>query len=204
MHDTNGDPLSYNFLLDSKSPHAAYNLFNHDFNTAEPGKKIQHINDKYPDTLTYLQNMNGVFTRIEIPSLKLLKNDPLLKNIAVNRARLIIPFVTEAANPVYSKTIPSIVYLRYITSKGAKYLVRDADPIRGPGATFYDGKPDTTTAFAYNINIATYLQDYLEDTNDSLTSDLELFLLPTSPYNAVLKANKSKKPVKFELTYTKF
>lgn len=201
MHDTNGDPLTYNFLLDSKSPHAAYNLFNHDFNTAEPGKKIQHINDKYPDTLTYLQNMNGVFTRIEIPSLKLLKNDPLLKNIAVNRARLIIPFVTEAANPIYSTTIPSIVYLRYLTTTGHKFLVND---YTDAGTIFYDGKPDTTTAFAYNINIAAYLQKYLEDTADTLTTDLELFLLPTSPYNAVLKANKSKKPVKFELTYTKF
>jgi hypothetical protein len=204
MHDENASSKSYDFRLDAKASNAAYNLFGHDFNTAEPGKKIQHINDMYPDTLSYLQKLNGVFTKIDIPYLKLLKNDPLMKNIAVNKARLIIPFVTETPNPVYLKTIPSIVYLRYLTSKGTKYIVRDADVDRGPGAIFYDGRPDTTTAFSYNINIATYLQDYLDDTSDSITTDLELFLLPTSTYNAVLRANKSNKPVKFELTYTKF
>jgi hypothetical protein len=203
IHDANANPLSYDFVMDSYSKNAAYNIYKHDFSTAAADKRIKHINDRYPDSLSYVQNMNGVYTRLEIPSLKALKSDPALKNIAVNRARLVIPFVAEAG-AIYAKTIPSIVYLRYLTSKGVKYIVRDADPTYGPGATFYDGKPDTTTAFAYNINIATYLQDYLEDTKDSVTTNLELFLDPTSPYNAVLRANKSSKPVKLEFTYTKF
>jgi hypothetical protein len=200
MHDEVAKSLVYDLPIDLYNTNAAYNLFNHDFSTAEPDKKIKHINDMYPDTLSYIQNMNGVYTRIEMPSLKALKDNPALDNIAINKARLVIPFVT-GAGAIYATTIPSIVYLRYMTTTGHKWLVSDYSTA---GTTFYDGTPDTTTAFSYNINIATYLQMYLEDTADTLTSNFELFLLPTSSYNAVLKANKSHNPVKFELTYTKF
>jgi hypothetical protein len=200
MRDEVDNVMSYDFLLDAKITNAAYNLYKHDFSTAQAGKMIQHINDRYPDTLSYLQNMNGVYTRLEIPSLKTLKQDVSLHNIAINKARLIIPFVTDGSSFTYS-TIPSMVYLRYLTTTGHKWIVSDYTTA---GTTFYDGTPDTTTTFSYNINIATYLQDYLEDTADTITSDLEMFLLPTSSYNAVLKANASYKPVKFEITYTKF
>ncbi|MGD0340212.1 MAG: DUF4270 family protein [Bacteroidales bacterium] len=200
-HDENQVASSYNFLLDAKIQNAAYNLFKHNFSTAEAGKRIQHINDGYEDTLSYLQNLNGVYTRIEIPSLKTLKSDMALKKIAVNKARLVIPFVDDGTDVIYSKTIPSIVYLRYLTSSGKKYFVSD---YATAGSAFYDGTPDTVTTFSYNINIATYLQRYLEDATDTITPHLELFLMPTSAHNAVLKANKSYKPVKFEFTYTKF
>jgi hypothetical protein len=200
MHDEVGTSMSYNFLLDAKIQNASYNLFKHDFSTAQADKKIQHINDRYPDTLSYLQNTNGIYTRLEIPSLKTLKQDVSLHKIAINKARLIIPFVTDGSSFTYS-TIPSMVYLRYLTTTGRKWIVSDYSTA---GTTFYDGTPDTTTTFSYNINIATYLQEYLEDTADTITSDLEMFLLPTSSYNAVMKANASYKPVKFEITYTKF
>jgi hypothetical protein len=189
------------FLLDAISTNAAFNLYSHDFSTAEADKKIQHINDTtFLDTLSYLQNLNGVYTRLEIPSLKTLKADTALRNVAVNKARLVLPFVIDNTNFTYS-TIPTQLYLRYLTSTGAKYIVSDYSTA---GSTFYDGKPDTTTAFSYNINIATYMQDYFKDATDSITSSLELFLDPTSSYNLILKANKSYKPVKFDFTYTKF
>jgi hypothetical protein len=188
------------FLLDAVSTNASYNLFSHIFSTAKPDKKIQHINDRYPDTLSYLQNLNGVYTRLEIPSLKALKADTALRKIAVNKARLILPYVVDNTNFTNS-TIPSLLYLRYLTSTGTKYIVSD---YYTAGAAFYDGTPDTTTAYSYNINIATYMQDYLEDKTDSIMSSLELFLDPTSSYNLILKANKSYKPVKFDFTYTKF
>jgi hypothetical protein len=70
-------------------------------------------------------------------------------------------------------------------------------------ASFYDGTPDTTKN-VYNINLATYIQNYLEDKSDELTTEFELFLLPASSNNVILKANNSHKPVKFVLTYTRF
>ena len=47
MHDENATSMSYDFLLDAKAVDAAYNLYKHDFSTAEAGKKIQHDNMHY-------------------------------------------------------------------------------------------------------------------------------------------------------------
>jgi hypothetical protein len=193
---------SYDFLLDAQHSSAKYNLFSHIFSTAEPGKKIQHINDGYADTLSYLQNMNGVYTRIDIPFLKALKSDPSFRNVAVNKARLVIPFIVGSTTGIfYAKTIPSIIYARYTSSTGYKHLVQD---YLDAGATFYDGTPDTVTKMSYNINLATYLQKYLNDATDTITPSLELYLLSSSKYNAILTANNNPRRVKFEFTYTKF
>jgi len=200
MHDEYGNTNTYSFLLDANVTNASYNVYQHDFTTAETGKKIQHINDYYADTLSYAENMNGLFTRIEFPSLPALKKDPALSKIAVNKARLIIPVVYDGINYIPS-TIPTILYLRYLTTTGKKYIVPDYSSV---SATFYDGTPDTTVANAYNLNIATFLQDYLDDTADTIKPELELFVADTSKYDVILKANKSYKPVKFQFTYTKF
>ena len=76
-------------------------------------------------------------------------------------------------------------------------------PDYNPGSAFYDGSPDTTKN-VYNINIATWFQNYLEDKSDSITTNFELFLVPSSSNNVILKANDSHTPVRFEITYTKF
>jgi hypothetical protein len=193
---------SYDFLLGARHVTASFDLFNHDFSTAEAGKKIKHINDGYADSLSYLQNMNGVYTRIDIPFLKAMKSNPDFKNIAINKARLIIPFVYDSFPGInYAKTLPSVVYLRYASSTGKKHVVQD---YLEAGATFYDGKPDTVTSMSYNINMAAYLQKYLNDATDTITTSLELFLLSSSEYNTILAANNNHKRVKFEFTYTKF
>ncbi len=56
----------------------------------------------------------------------------------------------------------------------------------------------------YNLNIASFMQGYLEDETNIILPELELFLLPATGYNVILKANDSYKPVKFEFTYTRF
>jgi hypothetical protein len=200
MHNEVGVSESHNFLLNPKIAIASYNLYKHDFSTGTVGKKIEHLNDKFPDSLTYAQNMNGVYTRIQIPGIAKMKNNPLYKNIGINKARLIVPYVMDRQT-FTNTTIPSVLYLRYITSSGTKYLISD---YATAGSAFYDGTPDTTNV-VYNINLATYLQDYLEDTKDSITPSLEMFLIPTSDYNVVFRANaNTRASTKFELVYTKF
>ena len=54
---------------------------------------IKHINDGYRDTLSYLQSLNGVYTKIILPGLEKMKNDPSFGKIAVNKARLTVPVV---------------------------------------------------------------------------------------------------------------
>ena len=91
MHDEAGVQSQYYFVLDAVNRNAAFTLFKHDFNAASPDKRIKHINDGFRDTLSYLQYLNGVYTKVSLPGLENLKNDPSLKNIAVNKARLTVP-----------------------------------------------------------------------------------------------------------------
>lgn len=198
LRDPDDNKKEFYFIIDAISRNAAFNLYKHDLSTADPDKRITHINDGYADTMSYVQMMNGVFTKIIVPGLENIKNDPLLQNISVNKARLIMPVVYD--NDVYKpSTIPAQVYLRYLTNTGERFIVPDYSI----GPAFYDGTPDTTKN-VYNINIATYVQRYLEDTSGGLTTSFELFLLPGSSNNVILKANDSNTPVRFEFTYTRF
>jgi hypothetical protein len=197
MHDDAAATKVFYFFLDAVNRNASYNRYIHDFSTADPVKKIKHINDNYRDTLSYLQYLNGVYTRMLLPGLARLKTDASFKNIAINKARLIIP-VQYDGDLYTASTIPSQLYLRYRTIKGAKHVVPDYNI----NASFFNGKLDTTNN-VYTFNIPAFVQAYLKDAADSIKPELELFQ-GTGTTNVILKANTSKTPVKFEFTYTKF
>ena len=136
MSNLSGGTKEFIFVLDATNKNAAYNRFVHNYNTASPDKKIQHINDGYRDTVSYLQNLNGVFTKIILPGLATLKNDPAMKNIAVNRAKLTIPVQLDGS--LYkATTVPANLILRYRSTAGLKYLVPDYNI--GSYQSFFDG-----------------------------------------------------------------
>jgi hypothetical protein len=202
MHGSDGIQTSYSFVLDATNRNAAFSKFKHDFNTAPENNRIKHINDFYKDTLSYLQYLNGVYTRIEIPGLQNLKNDPILKNIGVNRARLTIPAHLDGT--IYKpSTVPSQLYLRYRTASGEKYVVPDYN--LDQYHSFFDGSIDSTDLnnVVYNFNIATFVQKYLKDNTGEILPELEVFQA-SGTSNLILKANNSKRPLKFEFTYTLF
>jgi hypothetical protein len=199
MHEV-GTTKSYDFafILDAFSTNACYNRFVHDFDAADPDKKIQHINDGYPDSLAYVQIFSGVYTRISIPGLDDVKELLDMSKVSVNKSRLIFPIVYD--DEIYKPaTIPRQLYIRYITDAGLRYYVPDYYI----STDFFDGTADTT-ANVYNLNLASYIQLFLADTTGGLTTDLELFLLPSSGNNVILKGSTSSNPVKFEFTYTEF
>jgi hypothetical protein len=202
MHGSDGVQKSYSFILDAANRNAAFSIFKHDFNTAPESDRIKHINDFYKDTLSYLQYLNGVYTRIVIPGLQDLKNDPILKNIGVNRARLTIPVHLDGITYKPS-TVSSQLYLRYRTTDGERYVVPDYN--LDEYHSFFDGSIDTTDLnnVVYNFNIATYVQKYLRDNTGKILPELEVFQ-GSGTSNLILKANNSKRPLKFEFTYTLF
>ena len=203
FHDAEGEPGQFTFVFDAVSRNAAYNTYRHDFSTADPLKRIQHINDGYRDTVTFLQTHNGVFAKLSIPGLDDIKKDTAeFKGISVNKARLILPVFYDG-DLYKASTLPSLLSLSYEVPDGTKYYVPDMIDASGSYTSFYDGSPDTT-ANVYNINIAAYIQAYLNDTENEITPDLELFLSPSQTNNVILKANNSHTPIKFEFTYTKF
>ena len=200
MHTPDGTASQYSLILDAININAGFNRYLHDYSSADPDKKIKHINDGYLDTLSYLQNLNGVYTKIELPGLAdLKKNSSFMEGVAVNKARLIIPvqYDGETFTPT---TIPESLLLRYRTSDGTKYVVPDysIDTYH----TFFDGYLNLTDS-VYNFNIATFVQGYLRDNTGDLFPEVEVFQA-SGTQNVILKANKSKTPPKFEFTYTKF
>ncbi|MEI8226318.1 MAG: DUF4270 family protein [Bacteroidota bacterium] len=204
MHNEVDVQKEFYFILDATNRNASFNRFSHDFNTAAPEKKIEHINDGYRDTLSYLQYLNGVYTKITLPGLETLKNNPVFDNIAVNKARLTVPVYFDG-DLYKASTVPPQLVLRYKTKSGSKYDVPDFSI--GYSSTygyssFFDGSLDTAGK-AYNFNIPAFVQRYLEDATGDIKPELELFQ-GSGTRNVILKANNSKTPVKFEFTYTKF
>lgn len=198
LSDKNGNKTEYLFILESQWKCALFNLYNHDFSTAHPDKNIKHYDDMtYRDSVTYVQGLNGVYTRILFPGLKMLKESGNLTNVAVNKASLTIPYYSDYY--FLPSNLPSILYLRYRTEKGDKPLVPDYNV--DEYHSFYDGTPDTTKK-AYHFNIATFVQEYLEDKTGNILPELEI--TQSGMQSVILKANGNKTPAKFDFTYTLF
>jgi hypothetical protein len=201
MHDTSDVEHTYYFILDPKHPNAAYNKFSRDFSTADPDKKIEHINDTtYRDTLTYLQYLSGVYTRIVFPGLDSLKKKFAGSRVSINKARISIPVYYDG-DRYTSLTVPSQLYLRYKDPEGIKYVVPDYS--LDANHKFFDGTLHTLDS-TYYFNVPTYIQNYFEDQSNEYLPELEVYQGSAGLNSVVLKANASKTPVKFEMTYTRY
>ncbi len=197
-HDEEDTEKDYSFIIDAVAGNAHYNRFSHDYDAAEPDKKIRFINEFEKDTLSYAQSMSGVYTRVLLPGLEDIKNNSDYSGISVNKARLIVPVFLDGEN--YTKlSIPSILMLRYTKADGEKLIVPDYII----NSTFYDGIADTVN-LKYSFNLVTFIQQYLEDTSDEVKPELDIVVPSGITENVILKANDSSNPVKFEFTYTKF
>jgi hypothetical protein len=205
FHDENATAHVFDFILDASSKNAAFNVFKFDYSTAEPGKRINHINDGFRDSLSYQQSLNGVYTKIVLPGLEKIKKEVLTEKFAVNKARLVVPakFDKTATNQFISKTLPSVLALRYKTKTGEKALVADYTMSGGSDSyIFFDGRLDTVKQ-VYNFNIPAFTQAYLEDATDELKPEVEVYQ-GAGLDNVILRGNKNSPTIKFEFTYTKF
>ena len=200
MHDTADVRYRYYFILDPVHPNASYNKFSRDFSTADADKMIEHINDyNYRDTLTYLQYLNGVYTKIVFPGLDSLKKVFSSGHVSINKARIIIPAYYDGDRFTVT-SVPSSLRLRFDTL-GVKNNVPDYNI--DINSKFFDGtlhKADSS----YYFNIPTYIQTYLEDKTDHYKPELEVYQDFSGLNSVILKGNASKTPVRFEMTYTRF
>lgn len=197
-HDESDITRKYYFILDAVSKNACFNRFSHDFSAADPEKRIRHLNDGVRDTLTYVQSLNGVSTKFVLPGLRDLKENPELAGVSVNKARIIVPVYLDN-DILKNQTVSSQIYLAYKSSNGQLTLVPDYSVNTG----FFDGKLDTLNG-VYRFNIASFVDRYLKDSNNSFEPELELILPSGGIKNTVLKVNNSNNPVRFEFLYTKF
>jgi hypothetical protein len=200
IHNSAGSVGTIHLILDAVNTNVAFNLFAHDFGTAEPGKQIENYNNSdQRDTLTYVQSLNGLYTRITLPGLKALKESGNLNAVAVNKARLTVPFYSDNDH-FKDADVPARLFLRYRTVSETKPIVPDYN--LDEFHTFYDGRADTIR-HAYTFNIGTFVQQYLEDSSGDILPELEI-VQAAGIQNLILKANGSSTPLIFEFTYTKF
>jgi hypothetical protein len=184
--------LSYDFIINTNS--VRYNRYSHDFATADPAKKITHINDGVKDSMIYLQAFSGVYPRISIPGLKNLKNT--LKNISVNKARITFSVFLDDVT-MSATTVPPQILMKYTKFDTAQYAVPDyyVSP------AFFEGTFNSTR-LTYSFNLASFVQEYIEG---KIPEPVVEMYYPEGEYsNVILKANSSHSPVKFEFTYTRF
>jgi hypothetical protein len=204
--DAEGTNTEYSFNLDAKSINAYFNRFSHNYTTATLGDKMAHRNTTYKDTLSYLQGLNGVYTKISLPGLANLKNDKSLGKVAINKARLVVPFkFKKTATDFYINSLPQRLYLRYKVKNGTRYDITDylmASSTTDLSNGFFDGTIDSV-ANVYNFNIPAFVQSYLKDSTNQVEPALEIYQ-SSGIRNVVFSANKNKTPVKLEFTYTKF
>jgi hypothetical protein len=181
----------YDFVMSTKS--VRYNRYDHDFSTADPAKKIKHINDGVKDSMIYLQAFNGVFPELRLPDLTSFKT---MMPLSINKARL--TFSVFLDNDLYkTTTIPPQILMKYTKSDTLKYVVPDYQV----GTSFFDGKLNSTLK-TYSFNLASFVQEYLEG---RISEPVIEMYFPEGEYkNAILKANNSFSPAKFEFIYTRF
>ena len=205
----------YMFLLDSRRENARFTKIEHDFSA-----NLQSLIDKnhidYTDTLSYVQGIYGAYTTITIPGLEAIKNDPNRARSAVNKARLTVPVYSIN----YTDTVAPRLLMRYVNKDGKKEIVPDyfigTEQYVYDDNYYYDGAEPTTsyksyfdgtfdaTKHVYNFNLSRFVQNYFNDTQNILKPELEIFLPANEAANAIIKANDSKTPLKFELTLTDY
>ena len=203
MHDAEGTAEAFSFIIDASNRNAGYNRITHDFSTATEGSKMVYVNTTYKDTLSYLQGLNGVYTKISFPGLADIKNNPDFDNIGVNKAKLIIPvyFDDEGGTKYISKSVPLNLQLRYKVKDENKYDVPDYS-IEATYHSFFDGQLDSVKK-VYNFNIPAFVQAYLEDDENKVDPEVEIYQT-LGVRNVIFRANNNSQPPKFEFTYTKF
>ena len=154
----------------------------------------------YRDTLSYLQYLDGVYTRIVFPGLDSVKQKLAGSRFSINKARITLPvyFDNDRFTP---ETVPASLRLKYSDTSEVKHDVPDYE-IDSNNA-FFDGKLHKSDS-TYYFNIPSFIQFYLEDKAGILKPELDIYQGLTGLRSVILKANASKTPVRFEMTYTKF
>jgi len=185
----NGSEKSYSFIINSESK--KFNHFEHNYTGTEIEKQLTNVaNDS---TLTYVQAMGGVKTKLMIPNLKNLSSDG---KIIVNKAEIIFP-VSEIGDNLAS--IPTLALTGINANNEATFLIDYFE-----NAAYFGGTYNASNK-TYTFNISRHIQDLINNN----TVDYGMYLIATG---SSIQANRSvlnsfKHPsnkIKLNITYSKF
>jgi len=182
------DTSSYNFIMNSES--VKYNRFDHNYSGTDIEAKVLGGGDT---SLSYVQTMAGVKTKINIPYIKdLAKNG----NIIINKAELVITL--ENGSDINLEAVPTIALVG-IDANGNPVFLPDAE-----GGTKDMGGVLDATSKKYTFDIAQHLHDLTYSSNQ----DYGMYLIPSgasiSAYRSVIDSEKNQvTKMKLNVTYSK-
>lgn len=184
-----GPEKSYSFIINSESK--KFNHFEHNYTGAEIDKQLNSIS--HDSTLTYVQSMGGVKTKLMIPNLKTLSSEG---KIIVNKAEIIFP-VSDIGNNL--PTIPTLALTGINSNNEPTFLIDYFE-----NAAYFGGTYNSTTK-TYTFNIARHIQDLINNN----TTDYGMYLIATGSSvqanRSILNSFKhSSNKIKLNITYSKF
>tara|TARA_R110001592_G_scaffold155956_1_gene386065 strand:+ start:1596 stop:2936 length:1341 start_codon:yes stop_codon:yes gene_type:complete len=183
------DTTSYSFIMNSESK--KYNRFDHNYLGTDIEKQLNLLN--YDTTITYVQAMGGVKTKIEIPHLKELA---AIENVIINKTEIIFP-LKDNSNATL-QAIQTLALTGISASGDPVFLIDNFE-----GDDYFGGTIDLVNN-TYSFNIARHVQQLIS----SQEEDYGLYLIAkgsaVSANRSVL--NSAKHPtskIKLNITYSK-
>lgn len=180
---------TYSFLINSESK--KFNRFDHNYAGTDVEKQLNLSN--YDSTVTYVQSLGGVKTKIEIPHIKELSK---IENVIINKAELVIP-LKDNSN-LNLAAINTFVLTGINESGDAIFLIDYFE-----GEDYFGGTIDYTNK-TYKFNIARHIQQLVNNSEQ----DYGLYLLAKgsaiSANRSILNSAKNTtSKIKLNITYSK-
>lgn len=189
-HNGSGSTQStYSFLINSESK--KFNRFDHNYTGTDIEKQLNLSN--YDSTVTYVQSLGGVKTKIEIPHIKELSK---IENVIINKAELVIP-LKENSN-LNLAAINTFVLTGINESGDPIFLIDNFE-----GSDYFGGTIDYTNK-TYKFNIARHIQQIINNSEQ----DYGLYLIAKgsaiSANRSILNSAKNTtSKIKLNITYSK-
>lgn len=189
-YHNDSDTTSYSFIMNSESK--KFNRFDHNYAGTDVEKHLNNTSG-LDSTVTYIQALGGVKTKLEIPHIKKLA---AIENIIINKAEIILPLKDNSDATL--QAVQTLALTGINESGDAVFLIDNFEGIDYFGGKF-DAKNNT-----YNFNIARHIQQLINNPEE----DYGLYLIATgsavSANRSVL--NSAKHPtskIKLNITYSK-
>lgn len=190
FHYESSDTLFYNFSISQSS--ARINMYSNDYSTADPSYKILHLDDNIEDSVSYIQGLSGVYTKVCFPTLEDWRDS---LPIGINNAELTINL---------SQDIPS-----FADFEPPEYLdinVRDKEgnfiPITDLvlGRNYFGG--NLTDGF-YSFTVSDFIHQYLN--GYYYEPILYIFVNQSNykPERTVLSGYDHSEKAQLQMTYTR-